>query len=110
MIFDNLTAGPKKQFPTLIKRVPGRNAGGGAGATVVFPQAGGAAVGYRKLATALAAAGDTYIVQYPQRAERIREPAAETVQDLARGLFVAGPWRPGGPLRLVGRRIGAGVA
>jgi len=34
-----------------------------------------------KLATALAAAGDTYIVQYPQRAERSGEPAAETVQD-----------------------------
>ena len=78
MIFDNLTAVPKKEFPTWIKRVPGRNGGGRAGATVVFPHAGGAAVGYRKLATALAAAGDTYIVQYPQRAERLREPAAET--------------------------------
>src|ERR1700729_3585468 len=110
MIFDNLTAVPKKEFPTWIKRVPGRNGGGRAGATVVFPHAGGAAVGYRKLATALAAAGDTYIVQYPQRAERPREPAAETVQDLARGLFVAGPWRRVAPLRLFGHSMGAVVA
>ena len=110
MIFDNLTAVPKKEFPTWIKRVPGRNAGGRAGVTVVFPHAGGAAVGYRKLATALAAAGDTYIVQYPQRAERLREPAAETVQDLARGLFVAGPWRQMAPLRLFGHSMGAVVA
>ena len=72
--------------------------------------AGGAAVGYRKLATALAAAGDTYIVQYPQRAERLREPAAQTVQDLARGLFVAGPWRQMAPLRLFGHSMGAVVA
>src|SRR5580693_1701614 len=110
MIFDNLTAVPKKEFPTWIKRVPGRNGGGRAGATVVFPHAGGAAVGYRKLATALAAAGDTYIVQYPQRAERLREPAAETVQDLARGLFVAGPWRQMAPLRLFGHSMGGVVA
>src|ERR1700728_3196783 len=110
MIFDNLTTVPKKEFPTWMKRVPGRNPGGRAGATVVFPHAGGAAVGYRKLATALAAAGDTYIVQYPQRAERLREPAAETIQDLARGLFVAGPWRQLAPLRLFGHSMGAVVA
>src|ERR1700759_5394712 len=110
MIFDNLTAVPTKEFPTWIKRVPGRNGGGRAGATVVFPHAGGAAVGYRKLATALAAAGDTYIVQYPQRAERLSEPAAETVQDLARSLFVAGPWRQVAPLRLFGHSMGAVVA
>ena len=70
----------------------------------------GSGRGYRKLATALAAAGDTYIVQYPQRAERLREPAAETVQDLARGLFVAGPWRQMAPLRLFGHSMGAVVA
>src|ERR1700734_3916478 len=84
MIFDNLTAVPKKEFPTWIKRVPGRNAGGRAGATA--------------------------IVQYPHRADRLREPAAETVQDLARGLFVAGPWRQMAPLRLFGHSMGAVVA
>jgi surfactin synthase thioesterase subunit len=110
MIFDNLTAVPKKEFPSWIKRVPGRDGGARIGATVVFPHAGGAAVGYRKFANALAAGGDTYIVQYPQRAERLNEPAAETVHDLARGLFVAGPWRRVAPLRLFGHSMGAVVA
>jgi surfactin synthase thioesterase subunit len=110
MIFDNLTAVPKKEFPSWIKRIPGRDPGARAGVTVIFPHAGGAAVGYRKLAIALADASDIYIVQYPQRAERLREPAAETVQDLARGLFVAGPWRQLAPLRLFGHSMGAVVA
>jgi surfactin synthase thioesterase subunit len=110
MIFDNLTAVPKKEFPSWIKRIPGRDPAARPGVTVIFPHAGGAAVGYRKLAIALADAGDTYIVQYPQRAERLREPAAETVQDLARGLFVAGPWRQLAPLRLFGHSMGAVVA
>jgi surfactin synthase thioesterase subunit len=110
MIFDNLTAVRKKEFPPWIKKVPGRDGGVRAGATVVFPHAGGAATGYRNLATALAAGGDTYILQYPQRAERLSEPAAETVQDLARSLFVAGPWRQMAPLRLFGHSMGAVVA
>jgi surfactin synthase thioesterase subunit len=110
MIFDNLTALPKKEFPPWIKVAPGRDGGARAGATVVFPHAGGAAVGYRTFAAALAAGGDTYIVQYPQRADRLRHPAAETVYDLARGLFVAGPWRGVAPLRLFGHSMGAVVA
>jgi surfactin synthase thioesterase subunit len=110
MIFDNLTSVQKKDFPAWVKRFPGRGAGA-RGATVVFPHAGGSATGYRKLATALAAGGgDAYIVQYPQRAERLTEPAAETVQDLARSLFVAGPWRQVAPLRLFGHSMGAVVA
>ncbi len=110
MIFDNLTSVQKKEFPSWIKRIPGRG-GGARAATVVFPHAGGAAAGYRKLATALAAGGgDAYIVQYPQRAERLNEPAAATVQDLARSLFVAGPWRQVAPLRLFGHSMGAVVA
>jgi surfactin synthase thioesterase subunit len=110
MIFDNLTSVQKKDFPPWIKRIPGRG-GGARAATVVFPHAGGAATGYRKLAAALAAGGgDAYIVQYPQRAERLNEPAAATVQDLARSLFVAGPWRQVAPLRLFGHSMGAVVA
>jgi surfactin synthase thioesterase subunit len=110
MIFNNLTSAPKQVFPPWIKLVAGRDGGARAGATVVFPHAGAAAAGYRKFATALAAGGDTYIVQYPRRAERMREPAAETVHDLARGLFVAGPWRRAAPLRLFGHSMGAVVA
>lgn len=110
MIFDNLTSVQKKDFPAWIKRVSGRRPGA-TGATVLFPHAGGAAAGYRKLATALAAGGaDVYIVQYPQRAERLNEPAAETVQGLARNLFTAGPWRQVAPLRLFGHSMGAVVA
>jgi surfactin synthase thioesterase subunit len=110
MIFDNLTAVQKKEFPSWIKRIPGRGVGAH-GATVVFPHAGGAATGYRKLALALAAGGgDAYIVQYPQRAERLSEPAPENVQDLARSLFIAGPWRQVAPLRLFGHSMGAVVA
>ncbi len=110
MIFDNLTSVQKKEFPPWIKRVPGRGEGA-QGVTVVFPHAGGAATGYRKLATAMAAGGgDVYIVQYPQRADRLSEPAARNVQDLARSLFVAGPWRQVAPLRLFGHSMGAVVA
>jgi surfactin synthase thioesterase subunit len=110
MIFDNLTSVQKKEFPSWIKRTPGRG-GGARGAIVVFPHAGGTATGYRKFATALAAGGgDVYIVQYPQRAERLREPAAHSLQDLARSLFVAGPWRQVAPLRLFGHSMGAVVA
>ena len=58
---------------------------------------------------------------WPQRATRtscsIRSapngsasPPPQTVQDLARGLFVAGPWRQLAPLRLFGHSMGAVVA
>jgi len=110
MIFDNLTSVQKKDFPSWVKRFHGQ-CGGARGATVVFPHAGGAATGYRNLAIALAAGGgDVYIVQYPQRAERLHQAAAESVQDLARSLFVSGPWRQVAPLRLFGHSMGAVVA
>lgn len=98
------------EFAPWIKRVPGRARGPRAGATVVFPHAGAAAASYRALATALAAGGDTYIVQYPQRADRLGHPAPDTVHDLARGLFDAGPWNRVAPLRLFGHSMGAVVA
>jgi len=110
MIFKNLTTVAKQEFPSWIKLVPGRDGAERTGATVVFPHAGGAAVGYRKFAAALAAGGDTYIVQYPQRADRLTDPAPHTVHDLARGLFVAAPWRRVAPLRLFGHSMGAVVA
>jgi surfactin synthase thioesterase subunit len=110
MIFNNLTTVAKQEFPPWIKLVPGRDGGERVGATVVFPHAGGAAMGYRKFATALAAGGDTYIVQYPQRADRLTDPAPHTVHDLARGLFVSAPWRRVAPLRLFGHSMGAVVA
>ncbi len=98
------------EFASWIKRVPGRNGSRRAGATVVFPHAGAAAASYRPLATALAAGGDTYVVQYPQRADRLSHPAPDTVHDLARGLFDAAPWSRVAPLRLFGHSMGAVVA
>jgi surfactin synthase thioesterase subunit len=97
-------------FPSWIKLTPGRGDRPAAGATVVFPHAGAAAASYRILATALAGGGDTYIVQYPQRADRLTHPAHETVHDLAVGLFLSAPWQSVGPLRLFGHSMGAVVA
>ncbi|MEO6794015.1 MAG: alpha/beta fold hydrolase [Mycobacterium sp.] len=93
------------QFPTWIGRFPGPGP-----ATLVFPHAGGAVVNYRPLALALAAGADTYVMQYPQRADRFREPAAETLPELARSLFDAAPWDQLGPLRLFGHSMGSIVA
>lgn len=94
------------QFPTWIGRFPASGA-----TTLVFPHAGGSVVNYRPMAMALAAAGaDTYVMQYPARADRFREPAAQTVHELAESLFDAAPWHELGPLRLFGHSMGSLVA
>lgn len=80
------------------------------GGVVVFPHAGAAAASYRKLAKRLAAGDDTFVVQYPRRADRLHDPAPETIHELARGLFEAGPWERAAPLRLFGHSMGAVVA
>ncbi|MDR3664585.1 MAG: thioesterase domain-containing protein, partial [Mycobacterium sp.] len=91
-----------------IKHYPGA---AGTGAAVDFPHAGGAAVAYRDLATALSDHGiDTYVVQYPRRADRLAHAAHPTVEQLAADLFEAGDWPGAGPLRLVGHCMGAVVA
>ncbi|WP_395310973.1 thioesterase domain-containing protein [Mycobacterium sp. AMU20-3851] len=88
---------------------PGR--GSGAPATLVFPHAGGAALAYRGLGTALATAGsDAYVMQYPQRGDRLTHPAPATVGELAADLFDGGDWAGLGPLRLFGHCMGAVVA
>ncbi|MCV7381858.1 thioesterase [Mycobacterium alsense] len=97
-------------FAPWIKRLPGPSGEPYRGGIVVFPHAGAAATSYRKLAEKLAAGGDTFVVQYPQRAERLNDPAPQTVHDLAFGLFEAGPWRKAAPLRLFGHSMGAVVA
>lgn len=96
-------------FAPWIKHYPGPNQQY-RGAIVVFPHAGAAATSYRTLAEALSAGGDTFVVQYPRRAERLNHPAPETLHDLARGLFEAGPWDRAAPLRLFGHSMGAVVA
>jgi surfactin synthase thioesterase subunit len=109
MSVNNLIAAPTT-FASWIKRVPKRDGARSSGATVVFPHAGAAAASYRNVATALAAGRDTYIVQYPQRADRRSDPAPDTVGDLALGLFESGPWDRVAPLRLFGHSMGAVVA
>lgn len=95
-------------FAPWIKRSAGQSSNG---ATVVFPHAGGAAAAYRAFASALAGTGDdAYVVQYPQRADRLSHPAPDTVEDLAADLFAAGDWSELGPLRLFGHCMGAVIA
>ena len=97
-------------FKPWIKRYP--TAGQASSrAMLVFPHAGGAAVAYRALGTALGAAGsDAYVMQYPQRGERLSHPAPATVAELAEDLFAAGDWTRVGSLRLFGHCMGAVVA
>lgn len=98
---------PQREFAPWIKRFDG----GGGAVTVVFPHAGGAAAAYRMLAKAFSDKGiDTYIVQYPQRADRLRDPGATSIGELAAQLFEAGPWDRIGPLDLLGHCMGAVVA
>ena len=81
------------------------------GSVVVFPHAGGAAAAYRSLAKALSANDvDTFVVQYPQRADRRHHPAAESIGALALELFEAGDWSSAAPLSLFGHCMGAVVA
>lgn len=97
-------------FAPWIKHVPAPNDQPYRGAIVVFPHAGAAAASYQKLAGAFAAGSDTFIVQYPRRADRLNDPAPSTIRDLARELFEAGPWRRVAPLHLFGHSMGAVVA
>jgi surfactin synthase thioesterase subunit len=95
-------------FAPWIKRSAGQTSDG---ATVVFPHAGGAAAAYRVFAAALAARGDdVYVVQYPQRADRLNHAAPDTVEELAAQLFDAGDWAKLGPLKLFGHCMGAVIA
>lgn len=97
-------------FAPWIKHFAGAAASNSA-PVVVFPHAGGAAAAYRSLAIALSVAGpDTYIVQYPQRADRLTHPASPTIEELAAELFDAGDWAQVAPLRLFGHCMGAIVA
>lgn len=93
-----------------IKHLPGPGGSRRAGATIIFPHAGGTAMSYRPLAAALATGGDTYIVQYPGRAERFGDPAPGALPEMARDLFDAADWTQVGPLRLFGHSMGALVA
>ncbi len=101
-------APPPREFQRWVKRFTG---GAGRGSVVVFPHAGGAAAAYRPLAKALSANGvDTFVVQYPQRADRRDHPAHGSIEELALELFEAGDWASAAPPRLFGHCMGAVVA
>ena len=98
---------PSPKFESWVKGFTG----GGGGSVVLFPHAGGAAAAYRPLAKALSANGvDTYVVQYPQRADRRSHPAVDSIEALALDLFGAGDWAAAAPLTLFGHCMGAVVA
>jgi surfactin synthase thioesterase subunit len=90
-----------------VKHYPGAT---GSAATLIFPHAGGAAVGYHLPAQAFTAIGDVYVMRYPGRAERGHEPPALTLPALAGDLFEARDWSRREPVRLFGHSMGALVA
>ncbi|AHM08127.1 Phenyloxazoline synthase mbtB [Mycobacterium tuberculosis variant bovis BCG str. ATCC 35743] len=95
-------------FKPWVKRFTGTDK---PGAVLVFPHAGGAAAAYRWLAKSLVANDvDTFVVQYPQRADRRSHPAADSIEALALELFEAGDWHLPAPLTLFGHCMGAIVA
>jgi surfactin synthase thioesterase subunit len=97
------------EFKPWIKRYP--SGGADSRAALVFPHAGGAALAYRALGTALAKAGaDAYVMQYPQRGDRLTHAAPASVDALAEDLFAAGDWAGVAPLNLFGHCMGAVVA
>jgi pyochelin biosynthetic protein PchC len=99
--------GARVEFPSWIKTFPGASEG----AVVIFPHAGGAAAAYRTLAKTLSDKGTAvFIVQYPQRADRLTHPGVGSLGELAEQLFAAGDWSTVGPLTLFGHCMGAVVA
>jgi mycobactin phenyloxazoline synthetase len=105
---ETTTEPAQREFTPWVKRFTGITA---RGSVVVFPHAGGAAAAYRSLAKALSANDvDTFVVQYPQRANRRHHPAADSIGALALELFEAGDWGSAAPLSLFGHCMGAVVA
>ncbi|MCA2210122.1 thioesterase II family protein [Nocardia rosealba] len=80
---------------------------------IVFPHAGAGASAYRVFAKRMAQDFDTVIVQYPGRQDRLREPAAETLPELAQGAFEAfrdSARDTGAPITVFGHSMGSIVA
>jgi pyochelin biosynthetic protein PchC len=77
---------------------------------ICFPHAGGTAAFFRDWAGLVPADVEVLSVQYPGREERIREPAAERLSDLADAVSAAlAPWLTA-PAVLFGHSLGAVAA
>ncbi|WP_251092077.1 alpha/beta fold hydrolase [Streptomyces sp. Caat 7-52] len=74
-----------------------------------LPHGGGSASFYFSVSKALSPAVDVRAVQYPGRQDRCEETPAESIQELAQGVFDALDERDGTPLALFGHSMGAMV-
>ncbi|GGW12583.1 oleoyl-ACP hydrolase [Streptomyces capoamus] len=81
----------------------------GAPRLLFLPHAGGSASFYVPFSKALSPAVDVLSVQYPGRQDRLAEPPATSVQELARGVLRALDERDDTPLALFGHSMGAMV-
>jgi len=106
-VLSALGAPAQREFKPWVKRFTGSTA---RGSVVVFPHAGGAAAAYRLGKVLSANDVDAFVVQYPQRADRRNQPAADSIGALALDLFEAGNWGSAAPLILFGHCMGAVVA
>jgi surfactin synthase thioesterase subunit len=77
---------------------------------ICFPHAGGSAVFYRSWAKAISPAVEVHAVQYPGRADRMRDPFVTDAGQMAR--LIAGSMGPllDRPVALFGHSMGAVVA
>ncbi|MGW2103029.1 thioesterase II family protein [Streptomyces olivaceoviridis] len=82
----------------------------GAPRLLCLPHAGGSASFYFPVSNALSPAVDVLAAQYPGRQDRLAETPAESVQELAHGVFRALDEGDGTPLALFGHSMGALVA
>lgn len=82
----------------------------GAPRLLCLPHAGGSASFYFPVSDALSPAVDVLAAQYPGRQDRLAETPAESVQELAHGVFRALDEGDGTPLALFGHSMGALVA
>ena len=80
---------------------------------LIFPHAGSGASAYRAFSKLQSETFNTIVFQYPGRQDRVREPAAETLNELAEGAFAEfQTWYSddGRPLTVFGHSMGSIVA